>query len=77
MHLGKKGRHLKARSVSRHLSSLELLIRMVGKNVSGQSIKKCHKIFFSSQLYISRNVFEITLLCIIVCRGVNKAVCSV
>ncbi len=62
--------------VSRHLSSFELLIRMVGENVSGQSIKKCHKIFFSSQLYMSRNVFEITLLCIIVCRGVNKAVCS-
>ncbi len=76
MHLGKKGRHLKARSVSRHLSSFELLIRMVGENVSGQSIKKCHKIFLSSQLYMSRNVFEITLLGIIVCRGVNKEVCS-
>ncbi len=62
--------------VSRHLSSFELLIRMVGENVSGQSIKKCHKIFLSSQLYMSRNVFEITLLGIIVCRGVNKEVCS-
>ncbi len=39
-------------------------------------LKKCHKIFLASQLYMSRNVFEITLLCIIVCRGVNKAVCS-
>ncbi len=60
--------------VSRHLSSLELLIRMVGGKVSGQSIKKCHKIFLSSQLFMSRNVFEITLLCINVFRGVKQFV---
>ncbi len=60
--------------VSCHLSSLELLRKMVGENVSGQSIKKCHRIFLSNQLYMSRNVFEVTLLCIIVFRGVKKFV---
>ncbi len=51
MHLGKWGDTYRQEGslmyeVSHHLSSLELLRRMVGENVSGQLVKKCHNILF-------------------------------